>query len=413
MDNLISVVDKRNFPQAIKLLETNADFFKGVSGSKKEQLLQTLDYNAYTLIVQGLLEDPKLTADTAFYFNKFLREFDYEQVKLRLKQFWELCKKYVALFVEEKIGIKIVKGLQIALNKIIAFDDGLNPLHTLFVKLCLQTKTYKQAAPILQRAITSFNKGGDMGEEEITNYFYYGGHIMMALHKNDEAYLLFRFCLQLTNNSYVYSSTLSARKKLILLVLRNPKLSYVPSEKKFKIDEGFLSRYLDFTRNMNAEELEVLNIFTKIYMDLIHEDKYLNSTEEFQKYLTENFEVFEEDKTLGLMKDILASFHLRKLKQLKKVYQNYPLSEIAKVLDVKEDQVVAAVTRAFAIKPIGRIDVRANAVVFVKAQDPYRLESLNKLYSLTNLLKQVSNEYNKEHETIIRDRISMPNTIFS
>jgi len=49
---------------------------------------------------------------------------------------------------------------------------------------------------------------------------------------------------------------------------------------------------------MNAEELEVLNIFTKIYMDLIHEDKYLNSTEEFQKYLTENFEVFEEDKTL-------------------------------------------------------------------------------------------------------------------
>ena len=113
MDNLISVVDKRNFPQAIKLLETNADFFKGVSGSKKEQLLQTLDYNAYTLIVQGLLEDPKLTADTAFYFNKFLREFDYEQVKLRLKQFWELCKKYVALFVEEKIGIKIVKGLQV------------------------------------------------------------------------------------------------------------------------------------------------------------------------------------------------------------------------------------------------------------------------------------------------------------
>ncbi len=49
------------------------------------------------------------------------------------------------------------------------------------------------------------------------------------------------------------------------------------------------------------------------------------------------------------MKEILASFHLRKLKQLKRVYQNYPLSEIAKVLDVKEDQVVAAVDRAFAV----------------------------------------------------------------
>jgi len=252
-----------------------------------------------------------------------------------------------------------------------------------------------------------------MGEEEITNFFYYSGHILMALQKFEEAYLSFRFCLQLTNNSYIYSSTLSARKKLILLVLRNPKLSYVPSEKKFKIDEGFISRYLDFSRNIAADEQEVFNIFTKVYMDLIHEDKYLNSTEEFQKYLTENLEVFEEDKTLGLMKEILASFHLRKLKQLKKLYQNYPLSDLAKVLDVKEDQIIPSVTRALAIKAIGRIDVRANAIIFVKAQDPYRLESLNKLYSLTNLLKQVSNEYNKEHEMIIRDRISMPNTIFS
>jgi len=413
MDNLISQIEKKNFPQAVKIVEANTDLFKSLSSSKKDHLLQTLDYNTYTFVIQGLLEEPKLSPETAFLFNKFLREFDYEQVKLRFKQFCDLCKKYVALFIEEKIGIKIVKGLQIALNKIIAIDDGLNPLHTLFVKLCLQTKTYKQATPFLQRAITSFNKLGDMGEEEITNFFYYSGHILMALQKFEEAYLSFRFCLQLTNNSYIYSSTLSARKKLILLVLRNPKLSYVPSEKKFKIDEGFISRYLDFSRNIAADEQEVFNIFTKVYMDLIHEDKYLNSTEEFQKYLTENLEVFEEDKTLGLMKEILASFHLRKLKQLKKLYQNYPLSDLAKVLDVKEDQIIPSVTRALAIKAIGRIDVRANAIIFVKAQDPYRLESLNKLYSLTNLLKQVSNEYNKEHEMIIRDRISMPNTIFS
>jgi len=223
---------------------------------------------------------------------------------------------------------------------------------------------------------------------------------------------MFRFCLQLTHN-YVYSSTLNAKKKLILLVLRNPKIQYSASDKKFVIEQGFLTRYLDFARNLGADDNEVLGIFTKSYTDLINEEKYLNNTEEFMKYLAEKIEAFEEDKTLGLMKELLPSFHLRKLKQLKKVYQNFSFEDVAKSLDIKEDSVIHALIRAFAVKPIGRIDLKNNAVTFVKARDPYRLESLNKIHSLTTQLKEVSDEYNKEHETIIRDRISIPNTIFS
>ena len=120
MENLVSLLEKKNYTQAIKVLEASNDFFKNVSSDLSERLLHTLNYNTHTLVILGLLDEAKLTSDSLILFNRFLREFDYEQVKLRPKHFNELCQKYVNGLVESKAGIKIVKGLQV--NFIVIYD---------------------------------------------------------------------------------------------------------------------------------------------------------------------------------------------------------------------------------------------------------------------------------------------------
>ena len=118
---------------------------------------------------------------------------------------------------------------------------------------------------------------------------------------------------------------MNARKKMLLLTMRDPKLRYNPSERKFNLDRGYETRMLEFAKNLGPDDMEVLNLFCKAYMDLLNDEKLYTKQEEFDKYLAENLEVYEEDKTLGLVKQLLPSFHLRKLKQLKKVYYNYSL----------------------------------------------------------------------------------------
>mmetsp|Transcript_13934 Transcript_13934/g.11912 ORF Transcript_13934/g.11912 Transcript_13934/m.11912 type:complete len:247 (-) Transcript_13934:242-982(-) len=243
------------------------------------------------------------------------------------------------------------------------YDDGLTPVHTLYLKLVIQTKTYRTALPILSKHITSFNKHSEIADEEIYNYFYFGGHIMTALKKHQEAYIYYRFALQFSQ-SLIFSATLNARKKMLLNVLRDPKLRYDPQDKKFKLEHNFELRHLNFAKNLGPDDMEVLQLFCKSYVDLLQEDKYYTKREEFEAYFAENLEVYEEDKNLGLVKELFPAFKLRKLKELKKVYEAYPLKDIAQVLEVDQKDLTPILIGAFNIRPIARIDSKNNTLLF-------------------------------------------------
>lgn len=116
VDQFIKHLDSKNYDMAMKVLENSGDIFKGVNSSKRESLIKTLDYKTQTLTILGLLDDYKSGPDVVNVFNKFLREFDYGQLRLKLRQFYEVCKQYVAFFLENKIGIKLVKGLRVSVQ---------------------------------------------------------------------------------------------------------------------------------------------------------------------------------------------------------------------------------------------------------------------------------------------------------
>ena len=68
-------------------------------------------------------------------------------------------------------------------------------------------------------------------------------------------------------------------------------------DKKFNLDRGYEFRMLEFAKNLQADDYEVLSLFTKAYMDLLNDPK-LQKTEDFYKFLAEMNDVFEEDKSL-------------------------------------------------------------------------------------------------------------------
>lgn len=411
MDQFIKALDQRNLELALKTLDNNSDMFKGLSGTKKAQLLSSLNFTSHSLVILYIVEDFKNNPESILIFNRFLNEFDYNQIKHRFRQFVEVCRQYVNVIVENKAGIKIVRALKNAIIRINNHEEGLSTLNTIYAKLIIQTKTYRSALELIDRPITCFNKHSDTNEEDIYNYFYYCGHIYMALERFEEAFVAFRLSMQLSSN-YIYSSTLNARKKMILLTIRDPKIIYNSDSKKFKLDYSYENRMLNFSKNLSSDEIEVLNLFCKAYVDLM-EDEKLQKYENFDKYLTDNLEVYAEDKNLGLVKEIYSSFRLRKLKELKKVYDTLPLSDVIKEIDSKPEQLTSNLIKVFNIRSVGRIDVANEALVFEPAYDAYKLKNLRKLHALTNKLKDVSHEFNKEHDGIIKDRIAMPNTIFS
>jgi len=44
VDNFVKALDSKNYEQAMKILENSGDIFKGISSSKRENMIKTLDF---------------------------------------------------------------------------------------------------------------------------------------------------------------------------------------------------------------------------------------------------------------------------------------------------------------------------------------------------------------------------------
>jgi len=82
---------------------------------------------------------------------------------------------------ENKIGVKALKAIEIAIAKLASINLGLTELHAQYLKVCIQSRMYKQAKKLIDIPIVHFDKDANIDESDIFMYYYYGGVIYTGL----------------------------------------------------------------------------------------------------------------------------------------------------------------------------------------------------------------------------------------
>ena len=82
---------------------------------------------------------------------------------------------------------------QVAVEKVNNYEKGHTALHTIFVKHCIQTKSYKAAASIVEKPILNIAKSFEIEHDDYLAYILYSSFVLIAL----EVIFHFRFSLRL------------------------------------------------------------------------------------------------------------------------------------------------------------------------------------------------------------------------
>lgn len=86
-----------------------------------------------------------------------------------------LARKVAEVAKETKQPITGVKTLHVAVTKLRTCSEALTPIHADFVLLCLLSKTYHVALPILEDEIFETSVEAQNTPRDVLLYFYYGG----------------------------------------------------------------------------------------------------------------------------------------------------------------------------------------------------------------------------------------------
>jgi len=262
-----------------------------------------------------------------------------------------------------------------------------------FIKLCIQTRCYKQALPFIEKNIIGINKTLEYNEEDLYNYFYYAGHIFLILKKEEEAIYNFTVGMQ-TYVRTIHTAHVECRKKLILLLMRNQKAHKVMNQ-------------INFLRTLNPDDARTFEILTSKYTEFLSKQELLTDPKKFEEYVKFILPDLQKDNNLGLVKQLNWVHPLNQLKDLKKIYTQVGLSEINKLLKMDQNtQIKYLLFEIFQLKQLGRINSKLNTLVFEKIEDPLNTKTLAKIQERTDQLRDLGTEFNFEHEDIIRGRIS-------
>ncbi|XKL62575.1 hypothetical protein PGB90_002408 [Kerria lacca] len=239
----------------------------------------------------------------------FALNADINQLQHVPETFADLFHLYTKTIIEIRKPESGIYTLERAIAKLQEHPSQLTTLHADFCQLCLLSKNFKPALPILNNDITSISKegGSTFDTKSFLLYYYYGGMIYTAV-KNFERALYFYEIVITTPAMTVSHIMLEAYKKYILVsLLINGKIINVP-----KHTSQVLGRFI--------------RPLSQAYSDLATAYQTSNY-EEFSLCFIE-FKILYRDKNMGLAKQVLASLYKRNIHRLTKTFLTLSLNDV-------------------------------------------------------------------------------------
>jgi len=296
-----------------------------------EQALQSLDPVQNTLGVSFLLAAQLSTStysdarQTFAYVSAFLRTADEQQVKKGSVPFMSVCKSYAQMAIDlgQQMMLRSLMPLRCALETLRPNAETWTPVHTEFLRVCLQCKAYHLGAaildvPVYDMPVTSGNCA-HVTPESFLCYFYYGALLRIGVREFSKAVQM--LLVVLTWPASCLSATQAdAYKKYVLVSLK--------SHGEVKALPVYTSHIIQkFEQNDGQNDGYVV--------ELTQAFKQGDATS-LQRIADEKAAAIKTDDNDDLVKQVLESLQRHKLLTLTKTYLTLSMAEIAKQVGLPE-----------------------------------------------------------------------------
>eukprot|EP01114_Cavostelium_apophysatum_P005231 TRINITY_DN1599_c0_g1_i3.p1 TRINITY_DN1599_c0_g1~~TRINITY_DN1599_c0_g1_i3.p1 ORF type:complete len:435 (-),score=127.73 TRINITY_DN1599_c0_g1_i3:118-1422(-) len=241
---------------------------------------------------------------------RFINTANALQIRLAPAKVAVICRRLTELAVESTQSMKAVKILRTAIKKVKPTSESLTPVHADFLQVCLLSKCYHAALPILEEEVFEVNPDlTAITPKDMLLYYYYGGMVLTGLKEYKRALGFFR---QATSAPALVLSAImvEAYKKYVLLsLLVHGKLVPLP-----KYASSVMQRH---HKTGFPQYQELANAYSTF------------STDDLHKCAETNSEIFIKDKNLGLVKQCIQSLYRRNIQRLTQTYITLSLQDIA------------------------------------------------------------------------------------
>lgn len=363
------------------IVNNNDSLFKGVH--ILDEVLQQLEIQEHCIAILCLLlnkiQTKGVNLDQTFaQLYEFISECDEQKMKSVSHLYANLFHHLTECLVKAKQYLRGIDLLTKAIPKIQNQPSQLTSIHADLCKLCILAKCLKPALTFLDVDISDISKENDSFDVKYyLLYFYYGGIIYSILRKFDRAFYFFQAAISITGSA-VSEIMIEAYKKYILVSL----LYYgeLPQQR---------SAYLN----------RCVRPFVGVYQDLAFAYSR-NDIDELQEIFNEHKGIFEKDRNIGLVKQVIASLVKVKIRNLTKTFMTLSLSDVAsKVNLANEKEAEKMVLQMIDDGEIfANINQRDGMVIFLDKPEKYNThqmyhtieQELNKCIKLNENLKQLN-----------------------
>ncbi|KAI8464947.1 MAG: hypothetical protein J3K34DRAFT_99745 [Monoraphidium minutum] len=241
---------------------------------------------------------------------RFLRDCAAAQIQLAPALFAELCRRYRDQVIAAGAPRLGILPLLSALQRLRPSAEHLTPMHADVLQLCLLSKAYNAAAPLLAADVSAVEPARTgVTPTDLLLYCYYGG--MAAAGRKQWVRALELWLQAVTAPTYVGNAiTVACYKKFVLGSL---------------IHTGSLRQLPRFTSSRVRQAVESEG---KAYAELAAAYSSFNR-ERLRKAAEHHLPAFQLDGNLGLVKQVLASAPARAIQRLTRTFLTLSLSDIA------------------------------------------------------------------------------------
>lgn len=237
-----------------------------------------------------------------------------------------IVRRYKSVMMDAGTPLKAVKPISTAVHRLRLNSESLTPIHADFLQVCLLSKCYNAALPLLEEDVLEVNpEVTGVATRDYLLYFYYGGMVYTGVKNYGKAFNFFKTVISVPA-SMLSAIMVEGYKKYVLVALlvhgRVPPLPRHTSNVLQRYHKTGFPQYHEFVTAFGTQ-----------------------STDDVHKCAELNAEVFKNDKNFGLVKQCIQSLYRRNIQRLTKTYVTFSVQDIAKSVKLNdaEHQVVSMI----------------------------------------------------------------------
>lgn len=181
------------FQESVELLE-KGDTYKAYlqvehlfssSSAKKSQfatelLLKVDFYGVYSIQFFALFNQIEMDKNNQKFIDLFLQKANYRQLQPCLNDLLRFVQKYESFLEKNKLNLKGLKGVSVAVEQLQAIETKITPVHVVFCKMCIATKQYRLGASVCGRVLIGSGNENKSSAKDVHSYAYYAAVIFTA-----------------------------------------------------------------------------------------------------------------------------------------------------------------------------------------------------------------------------------------